>query len=271
MALVSGFGKRTLARRHETTRIRAVTYHRFGNASHDPFCVTVADFDRQMAWLREHQRAVSLSQVIDFLAGRCALADGSVLVTIDDGCPSLHTHGLPILRRHGIPAVAFVPVGEVADTSDANDEQPGEDNPDARMTWRQLQEVADGGVEIGSHSWTHASLGRMTAADARLQVLRSREALERRLGRPVTAFAYPFGTLADFNDTTTELLREAGYGYAFTSQHGAIEPSSDSLVLPRVKVEGGEGLWMFRLLASGALDDWRWIDRALWRVQARGA
>jgi peptidoglycan/xylan/chitin deacetylase (PgdA/CDA1 family) len=261
LALVSGIGRRIARRDERSPRVRALTYHRFGAAYHDPFCVAVEDFDRQMAWLREQQRAVSLAQLVDFIAGRCTLADGSVLVTIDDGCPSLHTDALPILRRYGIPAVAFVPAGELRDRS----------SNDARMSWTQLREIADAGIEIGSHSFAHASLGQMGAEQVREQLTRSREVLESRLGRRVTAFAYPFGTFADFNETTATLLRETGYTCAFTSQHGAIAPCCDALALPRVKVESGEGLWMFRLLADGALDDWRWIDRTLWRVQARGA
>jgi hypothetical protein len=91
------------------------------------------------------------------------------------------------------------------------------------------------------------------------------------LGTPVTSFAYPFGTRADYNEATAALLREAGYTCAFTSQHGAIAPGADPLTLPRVKVEGGEGMWMFQSLTRGGLDGWRWIDRTLWSLQASPA
>ena len=42
----------------------------------------------------------------------------------------------------------------------------------------------------------------------------------------------------------------------------------DALALPRVKVEGGERMWMFRLLVRGGLDAWSLADRTLWRLQA---
>jgi peptidoglycan/xylan/chitin deacetylase (PgdA/CDA1 family) len=190
-----------------------------------------------------------------------------VLITIDDGAPSVYTHALPVLHRHRIPAVVFVPAGELGD----DDAPVGDDGPDARMPRRQVVELARHGLTIGSHAWTHRSLGRMSAAEAHEQAARSRSALEDLVGAPVTAFAYPFGTRADFNDTVAMVLREAGYTTAFTSQHGAIVPGSDALMLPRVKVEGGEDLRMFRALARGALDGWRWVDRTLWRVQAAHA
>jgi hypothetical protein len=49
--------------------------------------------------------------------------------------------------------------------------------------------------------------------------------------------------------------------------HGAIRPGMDPISLPRIKVEGGEGLWMFRLLSQGAMDPWRVVDQNLWRLQ----
>ncbi|MEH2164686.1 MAG: hypothetical protein V7K38_27435 [Nostoc sp.] len=46
---------------------------------------------------------------------------------------------------------------------------------------------------------------------------------------------------------------------AFTSQHGA------SFAMSCIKVEGGEPMWMFPMLVSGGLNEWRFIDKILWR------
>jgi peptidoglycan/xylan/chitin deacetylase (PgdA/CDA1 family) len=254
--------------RSQGPSIRVLTYHRFGDAPHDPFCVRVADFEGHMATLARLGLAVSLADVEAFLAGTRVLADGSVLVTIDDGCPSTLVHAAPILRRHGVPAVAFVPTGEIGDQRSARDTI--QQHPDDRLSWRELVELRDWGIVVGSHAWSHQSLGRMPLAAVREQATRSREALESRLGQPVTAFAYPFGTLADFTAETADVIRESGYSCAFTSQHGAIRADADRFALPRVKIEGGEDLWMFEASIRGGLDAWRWIDRTLWRMQASG-
>jgi peptidoglycan/xylan/chitin deacetylase (PgdA/CDA1 family) len=249
-------------------RLRVLTYHRFGSTPRDPFCVTVEDFARQMAWLAEHRLAVSLADLEGFVEGRARLADGCVVVTIDDACPSLFSHALPVLRRHAIPAVAFVPAGELRAGGEAM--ARADDESRARLAWSQLDALLEAGLTVGSHGWTHRSLARLSAAEAREEAERSRAALEQRTGQPVTSFAYPFGTRADYNATTASVLRAAGYRTAFTSQHGAIRPGTDALELPRVKVEGGEGWWMFRRLLDGGLDAWRWVDRSLWRLQAAG-
>jgi peptidoglycan/xylan/chitin deacetylase (PgdA/CDA1 family) len=247
-------------------RVRVLTYHRFGAARHDPFCVAIPEFERQMAWLAERGLAVSLAQVQAFLAGRTMLRDGSVLVTIDDGSPTLHAAALPILVRHAIPAVAFVPAGELRD--EARVVARPDSDPDARVSWAELAAVARAGVTIGSHAWRHRSLGPLSVAEAREEAERSRTAIESRIGQRVTAFAYPFGTRADYNEATTAVIKATGYTCAFTSQHGSIGRGDDPYVLPRVKVEGGEGGRMFRLLIAGALDAWRVVDRTMWRAQA---
>ena len=84
---------------------------------------------------------------------------------------------------------------------------------------------------------------------------------------PSAGAVHPFGTRSDFNAETGRLLAGSGYACAFTAQHGAIQPGSDPVALPRVKIEGGEGLAMFRLICAGGLDAWRAVDHALWRLQ----
>lgn len=248
--------------------VRALTYHRFGDTPQDAFCVTVRDFDDHMAWLARRELAISLAQLEDHVSGRAVVQRDAVLVTIDDGCPSTLTHALPILRRYGIPAVVFLPAGELRENARAVPTNDGPEHPDERLSWDDLTALVDGGMTIGSHGWTHRSLGRLTLADARADLQRSHDELARRLGREVRAFAYPFGTRADYTDATTALLPEIGFTCGFTSQHGAIRRGAEAFALPRIKVEGGESLDMFQRLAQGALDGWRWVDRTLWRLQS---
>jgi len=248
--------------------VRVLTYHRFADTPRDPFSVRREHFDAQMSWLASSCRVISLDDLERFMAGVIQLPDRAVLVTIDDGCPSLFTEALPILRRHAIPAVVFVPAGELADerTARVTDADEAHD----RISWHELVQVAEAGCTIGSHAWTHRSLGRMSVSEAHEQASRSRALLKERTGQRIGAFAYPYGTRADFNATTAAILRETGYTCAFTSQHGAVRAGADPFYIPRIKVEGGEGSWMFRLLVSGGLDGWQWIDRVLWRFQETG-
>jgi peptidoglycan/xylan/chitin deacetylase (PgdA/CDA1 family) len=242
-------------------RLRVLTYHRFAAIAQDPFALDPAVFAEQMAWLSGEGRAVGLDDLEAFLRGERALRDGSVLVTIDDGCRSTHERALPVLARERIPAVAFVTSSLVGRGAE------GAGSPEPYMGWSELAELQAAGVAIGSHAHTHRSLGRLAPAEARDEARRSRELLGERLARPVRAFAYPFGTRSDYSAATREALAEAGYAFGFTSQHGAIRAGMDALELPRVKVESGEGPTLFRWLCRGGMDAWCAVDVLLSRTQ----
>jgi peptidoglycan/xylan/chitin deacetylase (PgdA/CDA1 family) len=250
-----------------TGPVRALTYHAFGDQLRDPFCVRAADFDRHMAWVAEHGLAVTLADVEAFLAGKKPLVPGSVLVTIDDGVASVHTAALPVIKRYCIPAVIYLTVGLIEPQRHAAPRMAG---GHVYLNRRQLEDLVDAGIEIGSHAYTHRSLASLAEHEALDEACRSRDRLEAWLGRRVVSFAYPFGTRADFSPATARVLSQAGYRTACTSQHGALRPGLDPLSLPRNKVEGGEPQWMFRALCQGALDKWRWVDHALWRMQQAG-
>ncbi len=264
MALLSWTSGALFFRRRfaKSPHVRVLMYHRFREDPRDPFSVSPAEFDRQMRWLSEHRLAVSAEDFAEFLLGRRELADGSVVVSVDDGYRDFLTEALPIMRRHGIPGICFVPVAEIAGDGDTGTPE--------RLTWRDLDTLIAAGIAVGSHSFEHRSLGSLSRGEAYAQAHRSRLELERHLGRRVVAFAYPYGTRADYNDTTRTVLEEAGYVHAFVTQHGAVTRRADPLEIPRVKIEGGEGLWMFRLIVRGGLDAWSWIDRSLWWLQQGG-
>lgn len=255
-----------LSNNQSNSLLRVLTYHRFGNVSRDPFCIGLKDFQAQMDWIARQNLAVSLTDIESFLAGKKDIPRNAVLVTVDDGYRSLYLNALPILKQYSIPAVAFITTSNI-DSHSQNNYSKSNETIEPYLTWKEVEALAEAGIAIGSHALTHRSLGKMSLDEAYQEAVMSRESIEKNLGINVTAFAYPFGTFPDFNNSTSLILKESGYKLAFTSQHGAIVPKLDPLTLPRIKVEGGEPMWMFRLLVSGGLDEWRLIDKMLWRLQ----
>ena len=260
-------GGRAIARAEQTVspgpRVRVLTYHRFGDAwPRDPFCVRLDVFEQHVAYLAERGLAVSLEDVGEFAMGRRSLPDGACLITMDDGSISMLTGALPILAKHGVRAVAYISAGLLGiDLPDL---------PERFMPPDALRELAQG-MDIGSPSFEHVSVGRLSEARAKEEARRSKQRLEEIIGAKVRSFAYPFGTHGDFSDRTDEIMREAGYDLVFHSQHGAVRPGmlrpGGPLSLPRIKVEGGEPLWSFVAATRGAMDAWRLVDRNLWRFQ----
>lgn len=256
---------RRMEQRAPGPRVRVLTYHRFGESGRDPFCVDLERFDAQMRWLSERELAVSIEDVRDFALGQKELPDGACLVSMDDGVRSMLTGALPILQKHRVPAVAFI-------TASLIDTPPFDGLPEPFMTTAELRALADGGLAIGSHAFSHRSLGKLSLDEAKHEAKESKALLESMLGRPVWSFAYPFGTHGDFDAHTDLALAEAGYSLAFNSQHGPIQRGELSSAprfrsLSRAKVEGGEPLWMFAAICQGAMDPWRVVDANLFALQ----
>ena len=240
-------------------RVRVLTYHRFGDGGRDPFSVGREDFEAQMEYIAKQRLAVSLDQFLAYLDGEIFLPDGSVLITSDDGFKSVHDIMLPVLKKFDLPGVAFVSPGFI-DTAPENASE-------RYMTWDELADLPKNNIAVQSHGWEHRSLGLLDEADVRSEAAQSRDVLQEKLGHAVTSIAYPYGTRADFNDTSERILSEEGYRAAFTSQHGAVEQTTPAIRVPRVKVEGGDSLWMFKQTCRGAMDGWRAVDHLLYKLQ----
>jgi peptidoglycan/xylan/chitin deacetylase (PgdA/CDA1 family) len=248
---------RRLAGRGPT--IRVLTYHRFGDALRDPWCVSAQVFEEQMRWLAERKLAVSLEQVERFVRGEIDLPDGSVLVTMDDGFSSVLHIAAPIMQRHGIPSVAYVTTSFMGTVSVSGERY---------LTWEEVAKLPAAGVTVGSHAHTHRSIAKLTPEVVREEGQRSKQLLEQHTGGPVRSFAYPFGMRTDESEMTSRVLRECGYDSIFIAQHGTLRRGANDLVrLPRVKVEGGEPMWMFKLLCRGGMDAWKLFDDTLWKLQ----
>ena len=238
--------------------VRVLTYHRFGDATRDPWCVSAADFEEQMRWLAERRLAVSIDDVVSFVRGEKQLPEGAVLVTMDDGFSSVLHIAAPIMRRYAIPSVAYVTTGFVGSTS-VSDER--------YLTWEEVAQLPAAGVAVGSHAHSHRSMAQLSPPEALDEAQRSKQLLEQHLGVAVWSFAYPFGMRPDESAATARMLSENGYSTVFIAQHGVLRHGADLARLPRVKVEGGEPLWMFKLLCQGGMDVWRLFDDTLWRFQ----
>lgn len=105
------------------------------------------------------------------------------------------------------------------------------------MTADELRRLASGGlIDIGAHTVTHARLSSLAEDAQRREITESKRTLEDFLGRPITAFSYPFGNHADYTADTVRLVREAGYEYACSNFGGAVRAGADPLQLNRVLV-----------------------------------
>lgn len=101
------------------------------------------------------------------------------------------------------------------------------------LTWDQVREMAEAGMEIGAHTVTHPVLSLLTPERQAEEIRGSVETLERRMGVRPRCFAYPNGRAEDFDETTVSLIRSQGLEAAYTTVFGTNSAASDPFRLKR--------------------------------------
>jgi peptidoglycan/xylan/chitin deacetylase (PgdA/CDA1 family) len=82
----------------------------------------------------------------------------------------------------------------------------------------------------------------LSNAEVLHEAAQSKAVLERELGTPVTAFAYPYG---DTDDVVQQLVAQCGYSVALTTRFERAGFHDSTMALPRVEVTAGEDLATF--------------------------
>ncbi len=82
-----------------------------------------------------------------------------------------------------------------------------------QLGWNEMRALY-AGFGIANHSLSHPHLEQISIEEARRDIAEGRDRLEQFFGRPVTGFAYPFGT---YNDAVKAAVRETGHVYARTT------------------------------------------------------
>ena len=102
------------------------------------------------------------------------------------------------------------------------------------LGWKQIMEMADNGIDFGSHTRTHPILSTVSIEQATDEIKGSKKTLEDRLNRRVSALAYPSGKPHEINDAVVDITRESGFSFAFTTVNGTVAPTDNPLRLKRV-------------------------------------
>lgn len=104
---------------------------------------------------------------------------------------------------------------------------------ESMLTWDQIRRMKKGGVNFGAHTVTHPVLSRLPLDQAREEILRSRQTIEREIDAPVDLFAYPVGRPVDFNLGLKALVQELGFKAAVTTIFGTNTTETDRYALHR--------------------------------------
>jgi peptidoglycan/xylan/chitin deacetylase (PgdA/CDA1 family) len=215
--------------------IPILTYHHTEQAPPKGFpmrslWVTPSSFSAQMHWLtRLGYTGLAMSDLMPYLRGE---KKGKVVgITLDDGYQSNVLHALPILKSHGFSATCYVVSGQLGQHNEW-DKALGIAKA-ALMSFEEMRTWADEGMEVGSHTCSHANLNQLSLAEAGHELLQSKSDLENLLQKPVTQFCYPYG---HFSPEHEALVSQLGYSAATTTHRGRACPTDRMTALPRIPV-----------------------------------
>jgi peptidoglycan/xylan/chitin deacetylase (PgdA/CDA1 family) len=216
-----------------------IMYHGVGSAPDDPLGLLLPPrlFRTHMRVLAAMGlRGVSLSELGDAMSqGR---ADGLVGLTFDDGYRDVLRWAVPVLERHGFTSTVFAVSGLLGG------ENVWDPLPRRRlMSASDLRDLVAGGMEIGSHSETHARLTDLSRRRLHEEVTRSRATLADATGVEPRSFCYPYGSVGA---REVSAVREAGYPYACAVRRVPGLPTR--WAMPRVGVTGLD--WSLRFAAK---------------------
>jgi peptidoglycan/xylan/chitin deacetylase (PgdA/CDA1 family) len=210
----------------QTAQVIIFCYHRLVDKIRYPGTeITPAAFEAQMKELKDRGiTVISLQDLLAWKRGEKNIPPRSAVVTFDDGWKSQYEVAWPIMKKYGYPFTMFIYTEGVRGGSLGGGEA---------ITWEQLADMRDNGVDIEGHSATHQDLreghtitlisgGKRSRTKVtgpqyeewmQNEVVGSKQLLEQRLGIKVNCFAVPFG---NYNEHVKEIARNSGYEAMFT-------------------------------------------------------
>jgi peptidoglycan/xylan/chitin deacetylase (PgdA/CDA1 family) len=212
-------------------------YHRIENVSRDPhkLCVSKENFYKHIEYISKNYRAVKLSTLIKELEmGK--LTQNTIAITFDDGYLDNIANALPILKKFGIPATIFITAGVIEKQFYWEKEREGYTPGRALSKKDLIYLTGDDLIEIGSHTMTHSRLSQQSYEKQVWEIQESKRVIENIINKTVNGFAYPFGTVKDFNRETVKLVKKS-YKYACANFPGIVTKRTGVFALPRINIQ----------------------------------
>ena len=121
------------------------------------------------------------------------------------------------------------------------------DDAHASVSWDDLREMSQAGIEIGAHTLTHPRLTRLDDDELTREIAGSKRRIEEQLDRSVTSFCYPNGAPEDYDDRVADAVQRAGFDAAVVAHFDGAR--GDRYRLRRLGV--GDNMFQYRKSLAG--------------------
>jgi len=117
--------------------------------------------------------------------------------------------------------------------------QPVEGFAESRpMTWSQVREMSEWGVEFGSHSVTHPILSQLDNDELWHEITNSKQVIAEQTGCTCEVIAYPVGGACTYDQRVLDMVKKSGYRLGTSYRSGVnVLDELESYALRRIHVE----------------------------------
>jgi peptidoglycan/xylan/chitin deacetylase (PgdA/CDA1 family) len=206
-------------------------------------------FEAQLDYLQRHHCAISLDQYLTARSAGRALPRHSVILTFDDGYRNFLTMAAPRLLARSLPASVFLVTDKIrSDNGSAAISAWTTSDDKNYLSWREVRELQESGIEFGSHTCSHSKLSELSWEEAARELSESQAVIIKQLEKGALPFAYPYGA---YTPEIVERTRSLGYSCALTTDAGVNDIETDLFTLRRMLIGDDDDVPAFAARVSG--------------------
>ena len=126
------------------------------------------------------------------------------------------------------------------------------------VTWDHIKEMADMGIEIGSHTMNHPILSQIDTREVLLEISESKRRIEERLEKPIQSFCYPNGRTKDITAEVVDTVKSAGYKCAVLGPQRDLGSYTniDHFRIPRIGLTNDKDDFLWKMIGGEFILNW---------------
>ena len=198
----------------------------------DKYTLTLSRFEEQLAYLSNQGYRTLLPREI-VKSKFQHNPSKTIILSFDDGTIDHYNTVYPMLKKYGLKGTFFVISKYVGSPGSLNE--------------KQIVEMAQNDMEIGSHSYSHPFLDELDARELHYELKKSKDDLKTFCKQEIVSLAPPGGW---FDDRVVKEARDVGYMGLFGCEIGVNDLTKGPFVYKRIEVLSDISLQEFKDLLN---------------------
>ena len=151
---------------NENVGVPVLYYHSVDPSEANEVIISPEKLREELTFIKDSgYTTLTMSELNDYILNNAPIPEKSIVITFDDGYADNYANAFPILKELDMKATIFV----ISNFTDKDGYY---------MTSQQLKEMADYGIDIQSHTASHAHLNQLTYEEQLNELKTSKEKLE---------------------------------------------------------------------------------------------